>query len=409
MKKSRLIALALALLPGLSVAQTTKIGLAHVFSGPMATFGEVAEQGTRLAVDEINAAGGLLGKQLTLVKADTKAKPEDGLMAVEKLVKEDGVDVVVGIVSSAVALKVAPEMERLETPLIVTHAMADPITGPNRSPWVFRTTWATRQALKGAALLAKSDLKADTWTTLGPDYGFGQECWTYFQQFLQELGTYKFESPTFSPMATTDWKPYIEKLNASKAKGVLVSLWGNNLRAFIKQANAEKFFDGKEVICVVGGGVEIFWALGFLDMPVGVWFGTPYWHDAKDSPPNVQFIAAYKKMTGTEVPPSYSAYTAYAAVKMYAEAVRNAGTTNKQEVAKALEGVSVDLPGGLTTFRAADHQAIFPLMFGITSKNPSKHAKRIRGLDSLKVFAGDELDPGPGAKHAGTLPKAESQ
>jgi branched-chain amino acid transport system substrate-binding protein len=394
MKKSFLIALVLVLIPGVSFCQTIKIGLLHVFSGPMATFGQVAEQGARLAVEEINASGGLLGRKLEVVTADDQAKPEAGLKGVEKLVTQDGVDIVVGMVSSAVALKVAPEMDRLQTPLIITGAMADDLTGPKHSPWVFRMTWSTRQALKGSALVAKSELKADTWSTLGPDYGFGQECWDYFKRFLEDLGSYKFVSPEFSPVATKDWKPYIDKLNASGAKGVLISLWGNNLRDFIKQANAEKFFDGKEVICVVGAGVEVFFPLGFLDMPVGVWFGGPYWHDAVDTPLNAQFIDAYTRLNLTGIPPSYAVYTTYAAVKMYAEAVRSLGTTNKKEVAKALEGLTLELPGGSTSMGRADHQAIFPLVFGRTSDKPSKYGKRIRGLDPVKTFSSNELGLG---------------
>lgn len=395
MKRSCFFAVVLVLMPVFALGDTVKIGLAHVFSGPMATFGEVAEQGVRLAVKRINDQGGLLGRNVEVFKADTLAKPEEGLKAVEKLVKEDRVDAIVGIVSSAVALKVVPEMDRLQTPLIITHAMADAVTGSKCSPWVFRMTWSTKEALKGAAVLAKSALKSDTWTTLGPDYGFGQESWDLFQKYLGELGPYKFVSPSFSPVATKDWTPYIEKVNASGAKGVLISLWGNNLRDFIKQANALKFFDGKEVTCVVGGGVEIFWALGFLDMPVGVWFGTPYWQGAIDTPVNAEFITDYKKLSSSQIPPSYSAYTAYASVIMYAEAVKKAGTVDKRSVAKALEEVRVELPGGLTTFRAADHQAVFPVVFGRSSEQPSRQGRRFRGLTPLKIFLGEDLLPKP--------------
>jgi branched-chain amino acid transport system substrate-binding protein len=394
-KRSCFFAVVLVMMPVFALGDTVKIGLAHVFSGPMATFGEVAEQGVRLAVKRINDQGGLLGRNVEVFKADTLAKPEEGLKAVEKLVTEDRVDAVVGIVSSAVALKVVPEMDRLQTPLIITHAMADAVTGSKCSPWVFRMTWSTKEALKGAAVLAKSALKSDTWTTLGPDYGFGQESWDLFQKYLGELGPYKFVSPSFSPVATKDWTPYIEKVNASGAKGVLISLWGNNLRDFIKQANALKFFDGKEVTCVVGGGVEIFWALGFLDMPVGVWFGTPYWQGAIETPVNAEFVTDYKKLSSSQIPPSYSAYTAYASVIMYAEAVKKAGTVDKRSVAKALEEVRVELPGGLTTFRAADHQAVFPVVFGRSSEQPSRQGRRFRGLTPLKIFLGEDLLPNP--------------
>lgn len=384
----------LLLIPVVALGDTVKIGLAHVFSGPMATFGEVAEQGVRMAVKRINDQGGLLGRSVEVIKADTQAKLEEGLKAVEKLVEEDKVDAIVGIVSSAVALKVTPEMDRLKTPLIITHAMADAVTGSKCNPWVFRMTWSTREALKGAALLAKSELKSNTWTTLGPDYGFGQESWELFQKYLGELGPYQFVSPNFSPTATKDWKPYIAKLNASGAKGVLVSLWGNNLLAFVKQANAEKFFDGKDVICLVGGGVEIFWALGFLDTPIGVWFGAPYWAGANETPVNVDFINEYRKLSSSKIPPSYSAYTAYAAVIMYAEAVKKAGTFDKKSVAKAMEALRVDLPGGVTTFRA-DHQAAFPVVFGRSSEQASSIGKRFRNLAPLKIFHGEELLPKP--------------
>jgi branched-chain amino acid transport system substrate-binding protein len=382
-------------MPVLAPCDTIKIGLAHVFSGPLATFGEVSEQGARLAVKHINEKGGLLGRNVELLKADTQGKPEQGLKAVEKLVSDDKVDVVMGIVSSDVAVKVVPEMDRLKTPLIVSHAMADSITGSKCSPWAFRMIWSNSAALKGAAMLAKSELKSNTWTTLGPDYGFGQECWELFQKYLGEFGSYKFVEPNFSPVATKDWKPYIDKLNASGAKGVLISVWGNNLRDFIKQANAEKFFDGKDVICCIGGAIEIFWPLGFLDMPVGLWFAAPYWSDANETLINDEFVTEYKKLSSAQIPPSFSAYLAYASVIMYAEAVKKAGTVDKRSVVKALEEVRVELPGGLTTFRAADHQAVFPVVYGQTSNQVSRHGKRFRALRPLKIFPGEELLPKP--------------
>jgi branched-chain amino acid transport system substrate-binding protein len=158
-KRSCFFAVIMLLIPVFAFADTVKIGLAHVFSGPIATFGEVAEQWARLAVKRINEQDGLLGRNVEVIKADTEAKLDAGLKAVEKLVAEDRVDAIVGIVSSAVALKVTPEMDRLKTPLIITHAMTDQVTGSKCSPWVFRMTWSTREALKGAALLAKSELK----------------------------------------------------------------------------------------------------------------------------------------------------------------------------------------------------------------------------------------------------------
>jgi branched-chain amino acid transport system substrate-binding protein len=381
------------MLPGNPLAQSPpiKVGLAHVFSGPMATFGEVSEQGVKLAIDDVNATGGLLGRKIELVKADTQAKPDAGLAAVEKLVKEDKVDVILGIVSSAVALKVTPEMDRLGTPLIITHAMADAVTGKICSPWVFRMTWSTDQCLKAGSILVRDEFASRKWITIGPDYGFGKEAWEKFQSFLGP--DYQFGSPVYTPVATKEWKPFIDALNIDRSSAVMVSLWGNNLRDFIKQAHAEKFFEGREVLCVVGGGVDVLWPLGFLDSPVGVWYGTPYWPGANETDKNTEFVSRYKALSSSQVPPSYTAYLAYAATRMYIEAVKKCRSVDKKSVIRALEGLEVDLPGGLTTFRPEDHQAMFPIVFGKSSDKVSRYGKKFRRMLPLKIVPGLQVAP----------------
>jgi branched-chain amino acid transport system substrate-binding protein len=373
---------------------SAKIGFAHVFSGPMATFGEVARQGAQIAVNEINGTGGILGRKVELVFADTAAKPDVAKSGIERLVREDKVSIVIGTVSSAVAKAVTPAMNDLKCPLIVTHAMLDEVTGSLCNSWTFRMTWNMDQCYKSAATVAKHS-GAKTWTTIGPDYGFGQDSWKYFSKYGTGLGGLTFEQGIFTPMGTKDWAPILQQLrNKSKADGIMVSLWGNDLKEFLQQAQHDGILQGKTVVCAVGGSVEIFTALGLLDMPLGVWFGTPYWYEAYANRSNESFIEAYRALSGAKVPPSYAAYNSYAAVKMFKAAAEKVGSLDRGAVAKALSGLTVqDLPVGPTTFRAEDHQAVFDVAFGKTSAHVSKLYKRLRSLESIQIFRGNEITP----------------
>jgi len=378
-----------------SFAQSpAKIGFAHVFSGPMATFGEVARQGAQIAVNEINDSGGILGRKVELVFGDTAAKPDVGKSEIERLVRTADVSIVIGIVSSAVAKAATPVMNDLKCPLIITHAMLDEVTGTLCNPWTFRMTWNMDQCYKASAMVAKES-GAKKWTSVGPDYGFGQDSWKYFMRYGKELGGMSFEEAIFTKMGTKDWAPVIEQLKTkSTADGIMLSLWGNDLKDFLRQAHEAGLLLDKTTICPVGGSVEIFTALGVLNMPKGVWFGSPYWYEAYNNDSNTRFIKTYSSLSGAEVPPSYAAYNSYAAIKMFKAAVEKAGSYDRSAVAKALSGLTVqDLPAGPTTFRREDHQALFDVAFGKTSSSVSKLYKRIRSLESIRLFPGKEITP----------------
>jgi branched-chain amino acid transport system substrate-binding protein len=370
-----------------------KIGLVHVFSGPMRTTGQVAKQGADLAVKEINENGGINGRKLEIVVGDTKLKADAAKAAVTKLVNEEKVDIVMGTVSSAVAKAVTPLMNDLKCPFIVTHAMTNEVTGSLCNPWTFRIMWNVDQCYKAVAMLA-NELGANSWTTVGPDYGYGQDSWSSFKKYLGQFGDYKFLEPQFTPVRTKDWKPVIQKIIDSGAKGVMLSIWGKNCQDFILQAHQMKFFEGRKVVSSQGATVYIFFTLGFMNMPKGVWFGAPYWFEAYDNPANEKFVEAYKSLSMSRIPPSSTAYTTYAAVKMFKAAVEKAGSTDRTAVAKALSGLTVtDMPVGRTTFRAEDHQAVYDVPFGATSSHAAKGTKTIRGLDPIKLFPGAVITP----------------
>ena len=368
-----------------------KLGFAYIMSGPLAVYGEFAKNGALLAIDEINKAGGIDGRKIEAVYEDESGKPDVAIRVVRKLVYENEVDVVIGLDSSGSAAAVGPLMKELATPLIVTHAATPEITGKKCCKYTFRISLSEDQNMAMAATIA-SEMKAKTWTTIAPDYEFGYQSWEFFQKYLKAKKpgvTFSSTSEAaFAPTKTTDFSPYISKVMNAKPEGVFISLWGGNLIDFVRQAADMGFFDGKfDVLMSLGAATEVLTSLK-EKMPVGVWVGTRYWFLGNDTPENKAFVNAYKERYN--VYPSYNAHGAYAAVNAYAEAVKKAGSTDKEKIVKALEGLSLKLPVGQVTIRPEDHQAVTDGIWGKTAADPNYP---IRILKPTKSFLGKDITP----------------
>lgn len=375
--------------PSMASKKPIKLGFVYIMSGPFSTYGRFAKQGAQLAIDEINASGGILGRKVEGYFEDSTAKPDVAIRAIRKLVYQVGVDCLIGLDSSGVAKTVAPLIPQMKVPLIITHAATPDVTGNLCNRYVFRISLNLAQNTKAAAKIA-SRLKANLWTTIGPDYAFGHQSWEYFKKYLKELKPgVKFmpeDKVAFSPIKTTDFSPYITKIMQSKPEGVFISLWGGNLIDFIRQADQMGFFKGDfDVLMSLGAATEVLYALKDK-MPEGIWVGTRYWFLANNSPINVKFRNAYYKRFGQY--PSYNAHGAYSAVYVYKAAVEKAKSVDKDAVIRALEGLSIELPVGKITIRAADHQAITDACWGKTAADP---AYPIRILKPMIIFPGKEI------------------
>ncbi len=372
-------------------AKPVKLGFAYIMSGPFAIYGQFARQGVEMAVDEVNARGGILGRKVQAVFEDEQGKADVGIRVMRKLVYDDGVDAVFGLDSSGTAEGVAPVMPELETPLVITHAATPHVTGDRCNPWTFRISLSEPQNIAIASRLA-AEGKAKRWTTIGPDYSFGHDSWKYFKDYLGKRKpgvTFTTDAEAaFPPAKTTDFSSYITKVMASDADGVLVSLWGGNLIDFVNQANDLGLFkSGKQILMTLGAATEVLTALGDK-MPTGQWVGTRYWFLANDSPINKAFVDGYKKRNGAY--PSYNAHGGYAAVYVYKAAAEKAGSTDKKAVAQALEGLSVELPLGRITIRKEDHQAV---QAGTWGRTAADKAYPIRVLKPTRTFPGEEITP----------------
>ena len=376
--------------PGWS-AQPVKVGFVYIMSGPFAAYGQFAKKGAELAIEEINAAGGMDGRPVEAYFEDSTGKPDVAIRALRKLVFQEKVDFLIGLDSSGVAKTVVPSIPQMKTPLIITHAATPDVTGSVCNRYVFRISVNLAQNVKAAALLA-AETDVRTWTTIGPDYAFGHQSWEYFEKYLKAIKPgvdfLPRDAVAFPPFKTTDFNPYINKLLQSNADGVLVSLWGGNLIDFVRQADEMGFFDGKrQVLITLGAATEVLTALGDK-MPVGLWVGTRYWFLANPSKRNTDFVNAYKDRYGDY--PSYNAHGAYAALYAYKAAAEKAGSMDTDKVIDALEGLTLELPVGTVTLRPEDHQALTDVTWGRTAADP---AYPIRILDPIKLFKAADVTP----------------
>lgn len=365
-----------------------RIGGIYILSGSAATYGEFAQKGINLAVDEINATGGILGRQVEMIYEDSQGKASVAIQAARKLVYSEGVDALVGLDSSGVAQGMVPTMPELQKPLIITHAATPDVTGELCNAFTYRISVNVAQNMKAAALVA-GKLDATNWTTIGPDYAFGHQSWEYFGNYLKDIkpDVNLMSETNFPRFGAEDFTPFIDRVMDSDAEGVLISVWGGDLVNFIRQANNRGFFEKNfEVLFTVGAATEVLSALGD-GMPEGVHLSTRYWYEAYDNAINARFVKAYIDAYGT--PPSYNAEGAYAAIHAYKKAIEAAGTTDGPAVAKALSGMSMEAPNGTVTFRKGDNQAMVSPNWGISG--PMHPEYGIRTLTDLQIFDGEQV------------------
>ncbi|MBI5569381.1 MAG: ABC transporter substrate-binding protein [Desulfomonile tiedjei] len=392
------LSVALSLLFALSSATAwaeapIKIGFLYLMSGRLATAGTTSKQGAEIALEEINAQGGINGRKLEGIFRDSKGDPAVAIEEVKDLVNKERVTAIMGIITSDVALAVSPLCNELKVPLFITAAQTPQVTGNKCNRHTFRITWSNMENLKTAVILA-AKTNAKKWTTVAPEYAFGHEAWGAFKYHLKKAKpdtTFVEDSEAvFAPIDTTDWAPYVKKVKDSGADGVAMTLFGGNLIDFLRQAKVDGLFDGTREGIAAVGPITAFLALG-TDTPVGIWAVTPYWHKANNSPINQKFVEAYERRF--VFPPGFQSLFAYAGVKVYAEAVKQTGTTDSPVVVKALEGMTMELPIGKVTIRPEDHQAVFDVIGGKTSDKVmvTKHKKIFRDLDPLVRFPAEVI------------------
>jgi branched-chain amino acid transport system substrate-binding protein len=321
-----------------------KIGLSVPISGVYASLGEDMTQGFELYLEQND--GQLGGRDIEVVKADEGESPQTGVPATTKLVTQNQVSAVVGIVNSATALGLKDTFVQSEVPLVIANAGADELTD-DASPYIWRTSFTNGQV--GAALGAAvaEELGDKEVYLMAADYAAGHESTDGFRETFTAAGG-KIAGETFTPFGTTsDWQPFLSKVRASKAGAVYVFYAGAEAVNFVKQydsfglgQNAQLYGAG---FLTEGGVLD---AQG--DAATGVKTSLHYSH-LLDTERNKEFVEAYQAAYD-EVPTVY-AVQAYDAAAALDAALEGAESTDGAGVAEALADVGeIDSPRGTWSF-----------------------------------------------------------
>lgn len=329
-----------------------RIGVLYSQSGSGQVYGVPSLLGHNMAVDEINAAGGLLGRQIETVLLDDASDGEMATSLARDLITRDGVDFLIGGVTSAVGLSMSniarqEQVVYLST-LAKTGALMDSV---NFHPYVFRVAANTKTEARSIAILADR-LGFNRVCTLLFNYSYGQSTDVDFREHFATLRPDAVIGHQAWPnLGDTDYTAHITNILNDGCDGVVAGIWGSNFTTFAKQAAPLDFFNRVQYISAGEiGSPEVSEELG-ADMPVGVWGNSYELFYYPDTPEHEAYLTELRAREGTEFTSSFP-IQGYIAVKFLAAAIEAAGSTDTEAVANALRGLTIDTPVGPRTMTA---------------------------------------------------------
>ena len=349
--------------PAIIHAQTDKIKIGHLTprTGFLGALGEYSIMAVTLAVEEVNKAGGVMGRQIDLIAEDS-VNPATASAKAQRMFERDNVAVMVGEISSASALVIAQTAERNKRIFVNTGANSDDLRGKDCNRYVFHVevTNSTNVKACGQALMRDGLIKGKKLYALTADYAFGHDLLRSAKRFLSANGGNLIGEELVATDAT-DFSPYLLKIRQARPDVVVCNLAGNQTTNFIKQY-AE--FGLPYPIAGFNINSADAWAAGEVNF-AGIWPMT--WHHDINTPTSKAFVAAFTKKYGK--PPENQAWGDYVALKAVVQAMNATKSTDTNKMIEYFEkGAEFDiLKARKGYFRAWDHQ-LMQEMYTITPK-----------------------------------------
>ena len=359
---------ALALAAALpAAAQTIKLGELNSYK-VFPAFLEPYKRGMELALDEVNAAGGVLGRKLEIVIRDDNGTPGDAVRVAEELVSREKVVMLMGTFPSNVGLAVADFAKQRKVPFLAAEPLTDKIVWENGNRYTYRlrasTYMQTAMLVPEAAKLGRK-----RWAIVYPNYEYGQAATAAFKRQMIALqpGGLEFVEQAV-PLGKIDAGPVVQALLDAQPDAIFSSLFGADLARFVREGQLRGLFKDRPVFNLLGGEPE------YLDplkdeAPVG-WYVTGYPWYALDTPEHRRFRSAYQARFNDY--PRLGSVVGYSTVIAAAAALKKAGSTDPEKIVAALSGLTFGSPFGSVTFRPLDHQSTMGAYVGRTAVKDGK-------------------------------------
>ena len=366
-KDAWLAGLALAALAAAPAAAQVKLGELNSYKAQPA-FLDPYKKGWELAVEEINAKGGVLGKKLEIVSRDDNGTPGDSVRVAEELLSRENVEFLIGTFPSNVGLAVADFAKQRKVLFIAAEPLTDKIVWEQGNRYTFRlrpSTWMQTAMLVPEA----AKLQTKRWAIVYPNYEYGQSATAAFKKLLTEKQPgIEFVTEQATPLGRIEAGPVAQAIADAKPEAIFSSLFGPDLQKFVREGNTRGLFKGVPVVDLLGGEPEYLDPLK-EETPEG-WIVTGYPWNAIDTPEHKKFLAAYQAKWNDY--PRLGSIVGYSTVLSAAAAIKKANSTDSEKLVEAMKGLEVETPIGKITYRALDHQSTMGAYVGKLAQKDGK-------------------------------------
>jgi branched-chain amino acid transport system substrate-binding protein len=332
--------LAVALMAGPAAAQDTiKIGVTQPLTGAFAASGNYVAQGARIAEEEINKAGGVLGKKLQLLIEDNKSNPTEAVATAEKLINSDKVPVLMGAWSSTLTLAVMPKLEEYKVPMLVETSSSGKIT-TSGNPYIFRISPTSEMEAKAfAPLFKKMNIKKADFLATNNDFGLGAS--KEFSQAAKDNGVEVGVMETMDPKAT-DFSAQLAKIKASGGDTLFVTTAVEQITLILKQAKDQQL---SQRIITTGGSNSpdqlIAQAGDAANGSFHLVFFTPWFPEAVKNPEIAKTFVALWNEKKHNIGGLTEGFRGWDGLHVIAAAIKAAGKPEPEAISKALWDVKV--------------------------------------------------------------------
>jgi branched-chain amino acid transport system substrate-binding protein len=340
-----------------------KIGELNSYKAQPA-FLEPYKKGMELAVEEINAAGGVNGKKIELITRDDNANPGDAVRVAEEL----KIDVLAGTFLSNTGLAVTDFAKQKKFFFLAGEPLTDKIIWGSGNKYTFRLRPGTH--MQAAMLVPEAvKLKKKRWAIVYPNYEYGQSAVAAFKQLLKAAQPdVEFVTEQASPLGKLDAGSVVQALADAKPDAIFNVLFGADLSKFVREGNTRGLFQGREVVSVLTGEPEYLDPL--RDEAPNGWIVTGYpWYGVQTPEHKAFFLAYHGKYKDY---PRLGSVVGYTMIKSIAAGLKKAKSSETEKLIAAFRGLQLESPFGKITYRALDHQSTMGAFVGKTKNEGGK-------------------------------------